>query len=273
MRNADAGGEPLRGNLGTARAAAIVYAVGEALARAHLRVAGAAAGTGSCDALLFAEDNCALPVCGPGDEPSATAPTPRTGATHRLERHGGEAPAWWSTRGRAEALERSARPLRATAGRGGRSDPGHRTPISCCPSPAACGSCIDGAVSNPWNDGTTIPDKRTAPVTGSAGRGRPRRRRCRARHRHAPGHRALGDPPGAGRRRGESCPTAAPRLSVPERALRRPASSKRASAARSRSATRAARRRRRWWPKVKIEGEPREGRRPEVRPRPRVEAH
>ena len=190
--------------LGTARAAAIVYAVGEALARAHLRVAGAAGRTGSCDALLFAEDNCALPVCGPGDEPSATAPTPRTGATHRLERHGGEAPAWWSTRGRAEALERSARPLRATAGRGGRSDPGHRTPISCCPSPAACGSCIDGAVSNPWNDGTTIPDKRTAPVTGSAGRGRPRRRRCRARHRHAPGHRALGDPPGAGRRRGEA---------------------------------------------------------------------
>src|SRR5262249_3772302 len=75
------------------------------------------------------------------------------------------------------------------------------------PEPGGARLSIDGAVSNPLNDGTTIPDKRTAPVTGSAGAGGLTPRPAGPVPRGRPGPRAPADPPaplGGGRRRAQS---------------------------------------------------------------------
>jgi hypothetical protein len=60
------------------------------------------------------------------------------------------------------------RPLRATLVAEVAASPGTEADLV-LPEPRGERVSIEGAVSNPWNDGSTIPDKRTAVVTGSVG--------------------------------------------------------------------------------------------------------
>ena len=168
MRDADTSGKPLRGASTWARAAAVVYAVGERARVFTCAWPGQQPNWILHDALLFAEDNCALAVCGPGDEPGSSGAYPAHWRDSWLKKHGGEAGVVVDPWTGEELPSVLLRPLRATLVAEVGPTPGTDADLV-LPEPGGVRLAIDGAVSNPWNDGTTIPDKRTAPVTGSAG--------------------------------------------------------------------------------------------------------
>jgi hypothetical protein len=168
MRDADTSGKPLRGGSTWAHAAAIVYAVGERARVLTCAWPGQQPNWILHDALLFAEDNCALPVCGPGDEPGANGAYPAHWRDSWLKKHGGDTGVVIDPWTGEELPSVLLRPLRATLVTEVAPTPGTDADLV-LPEPGGMRLAIDGAVSNPWNDGTTIPDKRTSPVTGSAG--------------------------------------------------------------------------------------------------------
>jgi hypothetical protein len=168
MRNADGPVRPLRPVSTWTRAAAIAYAVGERARVLTCAWPGQEANWILHDALLFAEDNCAIAVCGPGDEPGASGAYPAHWRESWLRNHGGDTGVVYDPWTGEELSSVLLRPLRATLVAEVGATPGTE-PDLVLPEPGGARVMLDGAVSNPWNDGTTIPDKRTAPVTGSAG--------------------------------------------------------------------------------------------------------
>jgi len=168
LRNADGPAHSLRPVSAWTRAAAIVYAVGERSRVLTCAWPGQEANWILHDALLFAEDNCAIPVCGPGDEPGASGAYPSHWRESWLRSHGGDTGEVYDPWTGEEISSVLLRPLRATLVAEVSASPGTEADLV-LPEPGGSRVLLDGAVSNPWNDGTTIPDKRTAPVTGSAG--------------------------------------------------------------------------------------------------------
>lgn len=168
MRDADAPARPLRPTTAWTRAAAIAYAVGERSRVLTCAWPGQEASWILHDALLFAEDNCAIPVCGPGDEPGGAGDYPSHWRESWLRNHGGDTGVVhdpWTGQDVGSVL---LRPLRGTLVADVGVTPGVDADLV-LPEPGGHRLMLDGAVSNPWNDGTSIPDKRTAPVTGSSG--------------------------------------------------------------------------------------------------------
>jgi hypothetical protein len=168
MRNADGPARPLRPISVWSRAAGVVYAVGERARVLTCAWPGQEANWILHDALLYAEDNCAIPVCGPGDEPGMTGAYPAHWRESWLRKHGGDTGVVYDPWTGAEVPSVLLRPLRGTLVAEVSATPGTDADLV-LPAPGGVRLAIEGAVSNPWNDGTTIPDKRTAPVTGSAG--------------------------------------------------------------------------------------------------------
>ncbi|MFI5314774.1 MAG: S8 family serine peptidase [Myxococcota bacterium] len=168
MRNADGPARPLRPISVWSRAAGVVYAVGERARVLTCAWPGQEAHWILHDALLFAEDNCAIPVCGPGDEPGATGAYPSQWRESWLRKHGGDTGVVYDPWTGQELSSVLLRPLRGTLVAEVSPTPGTDADLV-LPEPGGNRLILDGAVSNPWNDGTTIPDKRTARVTGSAG--------------------------------------------------------------------------------------------------------
>jgi hypothetical protein len=168
MSNADGPVRPLRPMSVWARAAGIAYAVGERARVVTCAWPGQQANWILHDALLFAEDNCAIAVCGPGDEPAAAGSYPSHWRESWLRRNGGDTGVVWDPWTGQDVGSTLLRPLRALVVAEVAPSAGAEADLV-LPQPGGSRLAIDGAVSNPWNDGTSIPDKRTAPVTGSAG--------------------------------------------------------------------------------------------------------
>ena len=167
MRNGDSTVRPLRPISVWSRAAGIVYAVGERSRVLTCAWPGAQANWILHDALLYAEDNCAVPVCGPGDEPGSAGAYPAHWRESWLRTHGGDTGVVYDPWTGQELPSVILRPLRATLVAEVAASPGTDADLV-LPEPRGEKISIEGAVSNPWNDGSTIPDKRTAVVTGSA---------------------------------------------------------------------------------------------------------
>jgi hypothetical protein len=167
MRNADGPARPLRNGSAWVRAAAIVYAVGERARVLTCAWPGQEANWILHDALLYAEDNCAIPVCGPGDEPGKVGAYPSQWRESWLRSHGGDTGVVYDPWTGQELSSVLLRPLRATMVTEFAVTTNDE-PDLVLPEPGGMRLTLDGAVSNPWNDGTSIPDKRTAPVTGSS---------------------------------------------------------------------------------------------------------
>jgi subtilase family protein len=171
MRNADSTLRPLRPISVWSRAAGVVYAVGERARVLTCAWPGQQANWILHDALLYAEDNCAIPVCGPGDEPGQNGAYPAHWRESWLRSHGsagGDAGVVWDPWSGQEFSSSLLRPLRATLVAEAAPSAGTEADLV-LPEPRGERLRIEGAVSNPWNDGSTIPDKRTAPITGSIG--------------------------------------------------------------------------------------------------------
>jgi subtilase family protein len=167
MRNGDSTVRPLRPISVWSRAAGVVYAVGERARVLTCAWPGAQANWILQDALLYAEDNCAVPVCGPGDEPGSAGAYPSHWRQSWLQAHGGDTGVVYDPWTGQELGSVLVRPLRATLVAERFASPGTEADVV-LPEPHGERLTIEGAVSNPWNDGSTIPDKRTAVVTGSA---------------------------------------------------------------------------------------------------------
>ncbi|HTO53938.1 MAG TPA: S8 family serine peptidase [Myxococcota bacterium] len=167
MRNADSTLRPLRPISVWSQAAGVVYAVGERARVLTCAWPGQEANWILHDALLYAEDNCAIPVCGPGDEPGQNGAYPAHWRESWLRTHGGENGVVYDPWSGQELSSVLLRPLRAMLVAEVSPSAGTEADLV-LPEPRGERVSVDGAVSNPWNDGSTIPDKRTAPVTGSA---------------------------------------------------------------------------------------------------------
>jgi subtilase family protein len=168
MNNADNVSRPLRPISVWSRAAGVVYAVGERARVLTCAWPGQPANWILHDALQYAEDNCAIPICGPGDEPGANGSYPAHWRESWLRAHGGDAGVVWDPWTGQDVSSAILRPLRATLVAENAASAGTDADLV-LPEPRGEKVSIDGAVSNPWNDGSTIPDKRIARVTGSMG--------------------------------------------------------------------------------------------------------
>jgi len=167
MRNGDSTVRPLRPISVWSRAAGVVYAVGERARVLTCAWPGAQANWILHDALLYAEDNCAVAVCGPGDEPGSVGAYPAHWRESWLRTHGGDTGVVYDPWTGQELPSVLLRPLRGTVVAETAASPGTEADLV-LPEPRGEKISIEGAVSNPWNDGSTIPDKRVAVVTGSA---------------------------------------------------------------------------------------------------------
>ncbi len=150
-----------------ARAAGIAYAVGERARVVTCAWPGNAPHWILHDALLFAEDNCTIAICGPGDEPGASGDFPSHWRDGWLRANGGETGVVWDPWTDAQTGSVLLRPLRGllvaevAPARG-------TSPDLVLPARAASPAGIPAALSNPRNDASTGPDRRIAPVAGSA---------------------------------------------------------------------------------------------------------
>jgi hypothetical protein len=151
-----------------ARAAGIVYAVGERARVVTCAWPGQRAHLILHDALLFAEDNCAIPVCSSASAKPADAATayPASWRESYVAKHGGELGAVWDPWTDTDTGDPILRPLRAmvvTAPKGmDATDPDLVLPL-------VDGRPLEalGASSNPRNDSTRVPDRRAAAVDGA----------------------------------------------------------------------------------------------------------
>jgi hypothetical protein len=149
-----------------ARAAGIAYAVGERARvltcawpgdRPHLILH---------DALLFAEDNCAIPICGPGDEPGASGAYPSHWRESWLAHNGGGTGVVWDPWSDEESSDVLLRPLRALLVTAEAPSTGV-LPDLVLPPHTGGRFGISAATSNPHNDGSSVPDRRSVEYTGS----------------------------------------------------------------------------------------------------------
>ena len=149
-----------------ARAAGIAYAVGESARvltcawpgdRPHLIL---------YDALLFAEDNCAIPICGSGDEPDASGAYPSHWRESWLAKNGGGTGVVWDPWSDEESSDALLRPLRALLVADVAPSVGV-LPDLVLPARAGGPLGISAATSNPRNDGSSVPDRQSASFTGS----------------------------------------------------------------------------------------------------------
>jgi hypothetical protein len=168
MHNSEAPPQSLRGDSVWARAAGITYAVGERARVMTCAWPGQRAHLILHDALLFAEDNCALAVCGPGDEPGKSGDYPSHWRASWLGKHGGENGVVYDPWTGEELDSVLLRPLRGTIVADVRASLGSDSDLV-LPERGGQRLALDGAISNPLNDGSTIPDRRIADVPGSAG--------------------------------------------------------------------------------------------------------
>ncbi len=150
-----------------ARAAGIAYAVGESARvltcawpgdRPHLIL---------YDALLFAEDNCAIPICGSGDEPGSSGAYPSHWRESWLAQNGGGMGVVWDPWSDEESSDTVLRPLRALLVAEAAASPGV-LPDLVLPARIAGPLGMSAATSNPRNDGSSVPDRRSATFAGSA---------------------------------------------------------------------------------------------------------
>lgn len=175
QREREAGGPPLRSSVWS-RAAGVVYAVGS---RARVLTCAWSADTPHLllhDALAYAEDNCALPVCAVEEPPGPLESYPAQWRADWLERNelgNGLVLDLWSGEVHEDLLER---PLRATLIAGALEARGKPTAEAAEIDPdlyAPTGGWrgrggVAAAASNPRNDQTPMPDYRAAPFRGPA---------------------------------------------------------------------------------------------------------
>ncbi len=149
-----------------ARAAGIAYAVGERARVLTCAWPGERPHWILHDALLFAEDNCAIPVCGPGDESGAGGAYPSHWRESWLEQNGGGTGVVWDPWADEESGDTVLRPLRALLVADVVASPEAAPDLSLPPHTAASDQ-IRAAISNPRNDQSSVPDRRTAAHEGS----------------------------------------------------------------------------------------------------------
>lgn len=149
-----------------ARAAGIAYAVGERARVVTCAWPGDQPHWILHDALLFAEDNCAIPICGPGDEPEASGDYPSHWRDSWLRANGGEAGVVWDPWTDERSSSVLLRPLRGLLVAEAQPSPG-TAPDLVLPVRAASPHGIPAALSNPRNDASSGPDRRIASVAGS----------------------------------------------------------------------------------------------------------
>lgn len=149
-----------------ARAAGIAYAVGERARVLTCAWPGERPHWILHDALLFAEDNCAIAICGPGDEPAASGAYPSHWRQSWLEQNGGGTGIVWDPWLDAESSDVLLRPLRALVV-ADVAPSAERAPDLSLPQRAQIADQISAAVSNPRNDQSSIADRRVAPHSGS----------------------------------------------------------------------------------------------------------
>jgi len=175
QRERHAGGPPLRSSIWS-RASGVVYAVSS---RARVLTCAWSADTPHLllhDALAYAEDNCALPVCAVEEPPGPFESYPAQWRAAWLARHdlgNGDVIDLWSGEVHEDRLTR---PLRATLIAGALEARGKPTaeaeeiePDLFAPTGGWRGrGGVAAAVSNPRNDQTPMPDYRSAPFHGPA---------------------------------------------------------------------------------------------------------
>lgn len=149
-----------------ARAAGVAYAVGERVRVLTCAWPGERPHWILHDALLFAEDNCAIAICGPGDEPASSGAYPSHWRQSWLERNGGGTGVVWDPWLDEESSDVLLRPLRALVVADVTPSP-ERAPDLSLPPRAQDSDQISAAVSNPRNDQSSIADRRSAPHPGS----------------------------------------------------------------------------------------------------------
>jgi hypothetical protein len=151
-----------------ARAAGVAYAVGERARVITCAWPGQRAHLVLHDALLYAEDNCAIPVCAAASGKPADAATayPASWRDAYLAKHGGEMGTVWDPWTDTVTGDPILRPLRATVVTAPKGiDAGD--PDLVLPLVAGRPLEVSGASSNPRNDGSRVPDRRAATVDGS----------------------------------------------------------------------------------------------------------
>ncbi len=149
-----------------ARAAGIAYAVGERARVMTCAWPGEKPHWILHDALLFAEDNCATLVCGSGDEPGAAGAYPSHWRKEWLEKNGGDTGIVWDPWSGEESSDALLRPLRGLLVVDAEPSPSV-SPDIVLP-PRSGGSIrVPAAISNPRNDESSVPDRRTVEQSGS----------------------------------------------------------------------------------------------------------
>ena len=149
-----------------ARAAGIAYAVGERARVLTCAWPGDRPHWILHDALLFAEDNCAIPVCGPGDEPGASGAYPSHWRESWLAHNGGGTGVVWDPWSDEESSDALLRPLRALLVADVAASP-NVLPDLVLPPHAGAPLGISAAISNPRNDESSVADRRSVEQVGS----------------------------------------------------------------------------------------------------------
>ena len=164
MRDSESAPAQLRSST-WARAAGIAYAVGERARVMTCAWPGEKPHWILHDALLFAEDNCATLVCGPGDEPGATGAYPSHWRQGWLEKNGGDTGVVWDPWSGEESSDVLLRPLRGLLVADAQASPSV-SPDLVLPPRVAGSLRVAAALSNPRNDASSVPDRRTAEQSG-----------------------------------------------------------------------------------------------------------
>jgi hypothetical protein len=148
-----------------ARAAGIAYAVGERARVMTCAWPGEKPHWILHDALLFAEDNCATLICGPGDEAGATGSYPSHWRKDWLEKNGGDTGVVWDPWSNEESSDVLLRPLRGLVV--ANATPSREVAPDLVLPPRSGGAMrVPAALSNPRNDGSSVPDRRVAEQSG-----------------------------------------------------------------------------------------------------------
>jgi hypothetical protein len=151
-----------------ARAAGVAYAVGERARVMTCAWSGEPPHWLLHDALLFAEDNCATLVCGPSDAAAdATGHYPSHWRKDWLERNGGDTGVVVDPWTGEESDSVLLRPLRGLLVADAMPSAGVSPDLVLPPRAGQQPMRIAGALSNPRNDGSSVPDRRVAEQSGA----------------------------------------------------------------------------------------------------------
>ncbi len=149
-----------------ARAAGVAYAVGERARVLTCAWPGEKASWILHDALLFAEDNCATLICGPGDEVGSTGSYPSHWRKDWLEKNGGDTGVVWDPWSGEESSAVLLRPLRGLIVVNATPSTLIAPDLVLPPRPGGP-MRVAAALSNPRNDGSSVPDRRIGEQSGS----------------------------------------------------------------------------------------------------------